>query len=43
MSDREFGRSAFDRFGEAASAFAGRSAFFTGRVVILVVWLVSYP
>jgi low affinity Fe/Cu permease len=43
LSERRFHRSKFDRFAEAASGFAGRGAFFTGCVAILLVWLVSYP
>lgn len=42
VAGRTFERSGFDRFGEAASGFAGRGAFFVGCVSILVLWLVSY-
>jgi hypothetical protein len=43
LAERRFRRSTFDRFAETASRFAGRGAFFTGCVTILVLWLVSYP
>ena len=42
LAERRFDRSAFDKFGEAASEFAGRGALFTGCASILVLWLASY-
>ena len=42
VGGRTFHRSAFDRFGEAASNFAGQGAFFAGCIGILVLWLASY-
>jgi low affinity Fe/Cu permease len=42
LAAQEIERSPFDRFGEAASQFASRGAFFTGCVVVLLLWGLSY-
>lgn len=41
---RDTGRlNIFDRWAEAVSRFAGQPEFFVGSVILVLVWMISYP